>query len=150
MVMAFSADPKNQLNPEDFNWFASSRRRVNDTFNLGQAQNQYQQSILGNQFARGLGDTTRQFARMREKMPWAAARRGLMNSGIWTKQLADFGVDKNAAVANLTGQFNDQKFGLQLAGQQLGQVRQSALLDLDDQEAARRAAIAAALRNDYR
>lgn len=142
------ADPT--LNPEDLNWFASSRRRVNDTYNLGLAQNNYQQSVLGNQFARSLGDTTRQFSRMREKMPWAAARRGLMNSGIWNKQLADFGVDKNAAIANLTGQMNDQKFGLQLAQNQLGQIRGSALLDLNDQEAARRAAIAAALRNDYR
>ena len=136
----FQADPKNVLNPEDYNDFRSAKWRIDDTWANGMAQNQYQKEIAGNQYNRSLADLTRQYAQMRERLPGQYAQRGLLNSGIYQSALARFGTERQAATANLAGAYNDTYRGYVMAGTQLEDQRRRATEEVDSQEAARRAA----------
>lgn len=135
------------IDPESGTYFRTQRRRITDTYNLGQAQNLYQQSTAGNTLQRSLGDIAYNYNRMRQNMPWSYAARGVMNSGIWTKAVADAAESGyTRPVANAMGAYQDQMQGLQLALQQMGQVRTSGLSDIEEAERARIAAVAASLR----
>lgn len=138
------ADPL--LNPDELAYFRTTRRRVQDTYGLGAAQNAYQQQTAGNAYARSLGDLTRQYDSMRSKLPWGYAARGVSNSGIAQKGFADLGQDRIRAFGNLRGGYDDQMGGFNLAAQQLAASRTASLADVDDQEQGRVASIAAMLR----
>jgi len=134
------------LSPEDVNYFGTTRRRVNDTFNLGSAQNLYQRQTAQSAFGRTKNNLFTSFARMRDKLPGQYASRGLLNSGLYQKGIADFGQRKNQQIGEVTAQFGEQMAGLDLAERQLGQVRTSASMDVDEQEQSRIAAAASLLR----
>lgn len=146
MPSLFNADPRGQLNPEDYNYFLTKRRQINDTLGLGTAQTQYQRntSRLGHNQRRQ--QLVQQFSRVGERLPGRFARRGLLNSGLYHKGVAEHLRDRDASLANLDQDFNQQLYGLDLADTQLEAVRRSALDDIEAQEAARRAAIAAMIR----
>lgn len=134
------------LDPEELSYFRTARRRVQDTYGLGAAQNTFEKGRAGATFARNVGDLTKQFDAMRSKVPWSFAGRGLLNSGLHQKAVADFDVNRTSSFGNLRAQYDDQLGGLDLAAQQLAAVRAGALSDVDDQERSRVAAIAAMLR----
>jgi hypothetical protein len=142
----YAAPPAgSDLNPEDFNYFRTARWRVNDTFNLGNAQNVYQRQVANNDNQRARQNLTRQFGTMRQGLHKGFGSRGLLNSGIWQNRLAQFSQGRQAAYGDLAGEFADQLAGFRLAGQQLESTRTNAQADINVQEAARRAAIRAAL-----
>lgn len=136
-----------ELNPEELNYYSTRRRQITDTYNLGQAQNTYQQGALGRDEQRQIGDLAYQYGQMRDKAPWGYARRGLLNSGIYQKGLTDLAQSGYVRpLNNITGQYQDQLGALQLAQQQLGTIQTGALSDVDEAEKARIAAVAATLR----
>lgn len=135
-----------ELNPEDFNYFRQSKRRVDQTYRLGMDQNQYQSETIGNAYGRQRGDLVRQFDQMRDRIPGRMARRGLLNSGIAQKAWSDFSSDRARTYNNLLGTRDDQLAGLTLARGQLESTRRNAHDDLKEQETARLAAVAATLR----
>lgn len=134
------------LDAESLGHFRSARRRVQDTYDLGTAQNNYQRQVAGSQYGRSLGDLTRQFDQIRTKMPWGAARRGMLNSGLYQRQLGEYGADRVRAFSNLRGVYDDQLGGLNLADSQLSSVRTGALNDIEEQQRNRIASVAAMLR----
>lgn len=134
------------FNPEDWNYFRQSRRRIDDAYMLALPQNQWEARSQANQFQRAKGDMAEQFARQRVQLPQQFAGRGLLNSGIYQDALSKFGANRSRATANLRQQYEEQRFGTDLARQQLEQTRGNALEDIEWQEAARRAAIAATIR----
>lgn len=134
------------LSPEDINYFSTGRRRVNDTYNLGQAQGVYQRDVAAGNFGRSQRNLLSQYSKMRDRLPYGYAKRGMLNSGIYQKGIADFAQQKNQAIGDLGAQYGEQMAGFDLAQRQLGGVRSSALMDLDEQEQSRIAATAAALR----
>jgi hypothetical protein len=136
-----------ELNPEELNYYRTRRRQVTDTYNLGQAQNVYQQGALGRAQERGVGNLAYQYGQMREKLPWGFGRRGLLNSGIYQRGLQQLAEGAYIRPLNeMTAQYQDQLGALQLAQQQLGQVHAGAISDVDEAERARIAAVAASLR----
>lgn len=146
MANLFTPDPKGALGPEDYNYFLARRRQVNDTYSLGDSQNRYQRQIadLGyNQQRQGL---VQRFAQQRRALPGGYARRGMLNSGIYQRGRSDFMQNRDTQLGNLDQQYGLGQFGFDMAGTQLEQTRRSALDDLESQEVARRAALAAALR----
>lgn len=137
------------LNPEDFNYFRTKRRQVDTTHSLGQAQNAYQSAAAGNQFTRNVGDLARQYGRAVEKHPWGFGARGLLNSGIYQKSVADLATDGFVRpYTNMVGQHQDVQGGFALAGQQLGRIRGESMADISSAEQSRLAMeqIAAAIR----
>lgn len=134
------------LNPEELSYFRTARRRVQDTYGLGAAQNAYEQGAASNAYARSLGDLTRQFDQVRSKLPWNYAGRGMLNSGLYQKGLADYGQDRLRSFGNLRGSYEDQMGGFNLAAQQLAAVKTAGASDIEEQEQSRVASIAAMLR----
>ena len=134
------------LNPDEVGYFNTARRRVTDSYGIGQAQNAYQRDTAASAFARSQGTLMQRYAQMRDRLPYGYAKRGLLNSGIYQKGLADFAQQKNQAIGDLAGQFQDQNAGFDLAQRQLASVYSGAGMDLDEQEKQREAAVAASLR----
>lgn len=134
------------LNPEELSYFRTARRRVQDTYGMGAAQNQFEQGAAKRGYGRKLGDVTRQFDQMRSKIPWGFASRGMLNSGLHQKAVADYGIARTNTIGDLRGAHEDQMGALNLAAQQLGQIRTSTLSDVDEQQQSRVASIAAMLR----
>lgn len=135
-----------ELNPEDFNYFRQARRRVDQTYQLGLGQNQYQREVVGNAYGRQRADLVRRFGQMRDRIPGSFARRGMLNSGMHQKAWADFASDRARSYDDLRAQRDDQLAGLTLARNQMESTRRWAVDDLEEQETARLAAIAATLR----
>lgn len=134
------------LDPAQTHYLRSARQRLLDNYKLSLNQNKYQRRTLGNQYTRGRADLRRQFADARLQLPGDYAGAGLLNSGIWQQALSRFGQERQAAFGNLRGQYDDQRAGLDLARAQLGTVKRQGLQDLQAEEAARRAALAASIR----
>lgn len=135
------------LGPEDLQFFASGKRRLRQTHDLGRARNVYERGVAETQGGRRLEDLTRQFTQMRERIPGAHAGRGTLNSGIYQGDLADYGRDFTREIGRARQDQSSALGGFDLANQQLGDVYQSAVFDLEEQQKARRQAIAAALRH---
>lgn len=145
--MAISASQFNQsykggsgLNPDDWNYFRAARNRVNDTYDLGSAQNKYQQSTVRRAYNRSLGDLTRQYARQAVGVPSGFVKAGTLNSGLMQNAWGRFQQDRATSRGNLTGTLDDQLTGYKLALDQLGSQRTQGLAEISWQEAARRAA----------
>lgn len=130
------------LDADQANYFRTRRRQVNDTYNLGLAQNLNSRQRLRREYGRQRTDLRRQFGDMRMKLPGAFAQGGLLNSGLWQRQLQRYGTERSRALGNLAGQFQDERGSLLLAKRQLGQVRRNAIYDVDQALAARRATAA--------
>lgn len=144
MSRNYAPDPKGLLNPEDYQYYRSQRQRVRDTYNLSTAQNAHEQKVVRNELSRQLGDYARKFQRSREGLHGRAIRGGLMNSGIWQRQLANFASDRAQAMSNVRGRADDSLGGLRLARDQLDHILYNQTVDFNAQEAARRAAVEAA------
>jgi hypothetical protein len=138
--------PAAELDPDSLQFFRSGRRKVDEAYDLGTAQNNYQRQITNSQYQRNLGDLTRQYDKLRTAIPFKYAARGLSNSGLYKEGLTNYGNDRVRAFGNLRGAFDDQNAGFDLADQQLAKVRASAQSDLNEQEQTRMATVAASLR----
>lgn len=150
MARSYKADPRGHLDPEDYTRFRTAKWRINDTYALGRQQNTHERNSLTNERSRSLQELARQFTQQRDGLAGGFAKRGLMNSGIWQKQLSDFNTHRNMARGHLEGAYADQLGGNKLARQQLNSVRVNALSDIDVQAAARRAAVEAMRAGGYR
>ncbi len=125
------------LTSDEGNYFRTRERQVKDTYNIGQAQNTYQQQTGKQQFGRATTDLARKFDQMREQMPWGHARRGTLNSGIWGGDLQRYATDRSTATTNLNAGYQEQLGALQLAQQQLAAIKGGGLLDMEDAKEAR-------------
>lgn len=122
------------MTPEETHYYLSKRNQLNESYGLGAAQNNYQAGTVRNAYTRQLGDYARQYDKVREKIPYGFARRGMMNSGLYQKALTDYNTERNAGYANMQGAFNDQIGAYDLALGQMGQVKQSSLTEVDAQQ----------------
>lgn len=132
-------DPYGVLTADDFTNFQVQRQRVNDTYNLGAAQNQYQKNLLQLQYDQSVGDLKRSYAKGFRSLPSQYSRRGLLNSGIYAQGKQDFNTNYNTNLDNMTKMFNQNMGGIDLSNTQLGDVQRSSLSEIDMRDAARRA-----------
>lgn len=146
MASYLDTSTQGNLTPDDLGYFQVNRRRLQDSYNLNKAQNDFQKNSALSQYGRTRADMLSKFAKMRENLPSAAAHRGILNSGIQQRNVAQFENDADRQLSNLRLGFEDQSAGYNLAANQLYGVLLSGMNDIDTQEAARRAT-AAALRS---
>lgn len=135
----YQSDPSGGLTPDDYNYYRTARWRVADTAALGLEQNEYQQRLARNAYGRNKTNLSDQFARMSEKFAGPYAGRGLLNSGIYNKDLTDFRVGRERQMGDLRMAYEDQLAGLNQARSQIERTHGSTLTDLNVQEQARRA-----------
>lgn len=133
------------LNPQEQDYFAANKRRINDTYFLNQQQNQYQQGVAGNNYAINQGNLIDQFAQLRNQIPGNFIHRGLINSGLYGQGLGQFAKNRASALGNLASQYQQQLGGFNLANSQLGYSQSNGLQDLESQRRARLATLASTL-----
>lgn len=136
------------LDPSYFNYLNDQRRQANDRYNIGVQQNQYDLSRANVERANALGKIGNQFAQSRRTLSQGIAGRGLANSGVWQRRVGDHLRSRNEAYADLQSGFSDTVNRLALARQALEAQRASGESELFDQEAEKRAATAAMIRNN--
>ena len=139
MASSNVSDPYGVLTPEDFTSFQVQRQRVNDNYNIGTAQNDYQRSGLQLQYDQSVGDMKRAYAMQLRTLPGSFSKRNLLHSGLYEQAKSDFKTNWQAQQNNASQQFQHAKFGMDLAGTQLGDVRTSSLGEIDFKDSARRA-----------
>jgi hypothetical protein len=132
--------------PEELAQYRQIRRNARSTYDLGQAQLNFDRSSAQGQYSDQLAKTQRGVFKSRQNLPGQFARRGLINSGIYGGAVNQFNQSAQQQYSDL---YQNQQ-------RQLGQydVQQGSLnrnlyegtLNANDAEAARRASIAAALR----
>lgn len=144
----FQASPNAELDPSVYAAYQAQRRGIDNVYKSNLAENQHTRNQLGVQRADTLRDLTNQFARQRRTLSQGMGARGLANSGIWQRRVADFQQDRNQAFSGLNTTYSDQLARLALARQQLEATRNSQIADIDMHEAARRAELATMLRNN--
>ncbi len=132
-------DPYGVLTADDFTNFQVQRQRVNDTYNLGAAQNQFQKNLLQLQYDQSVGDLKRAYAKGFRGLASPFSRRGLLNSGLYAQGRADYDTNYRTNLENATAMFNQNMSGIDLANSQLGDVKRSSLSEIDMRDAARRA-----------
>lgn len=134
------------LDPMDIATYAAQRRKAQAGYGQGLAQATYDQNMSQTKLTRDLGDVDQSYARKRENLPGQYARRGLMNSGIYQGALGRHAADQTQERQRALQSYQERLGQLEINKQNLGQNLNLAMTEIAEQEAARRAQIAAALR----
>lgn len=138
--MASSLDPIGDA------WYSTALNRLQQGYQQGLAQNQFNQGLADQNYAERLAAMQQHFNQGFESVPGSFANRGLMNSGVYQHALQNMYSNQAQAVGDLTNQNQMQDQGFGLAGQQLGQTYTSGQGDLALQNQARQGAMASQLR----
>jgi hypothetical protein len=133
------------LSPAEIAFFAQQRRRIEDAFNQGSAQNAFEVKTLGGEKTRQLAELAAQLDAIRQGIAGDYAQGGTLNSGLYQKAISDFNAGAQRQTGLLSSSFSDKISALNLAKQQLEQTRASSLSDVSQQEATRKAELAAAI-----
>lgn len=139
MVANSSADPYGVLTADDFTGFQVQRQRVNDSYNIGTTQNAFQRGSLKLNYDQSVGDMKRAYSQQLARLPSSYSKRNLLHSGLYAKAVKDFNEGWDAQKTNASAQYQNQMSGLQIADNQLTQIRNSSNSEIDFRDAARRA-----------
>lgn len=135
-----------ELNAAEIADLGSRRRQIRERHDIGQAQNAFNQQVALREGGRGSASLVDQYNKAREQIPYSFAARGLSNSGLKARGIFDLNKAVGQQATDLQGRLQDQLQGLSLVGQQLTTVQNGGLRDIDEMEAGRISAVAAALR----
>lgn len=148
MATFFAPSDDATLDPGYFNYLNDQRRALNDRYKAALAANDYERGQADLNRAQSIGNLTKRFAESRRTLSQGIGSRGLANSGIWQRRVASNLGDRNEAFSNLQNQFSADVNRLAMARQALEASRGGQLAELNDQEAQRRADLAAMIRNN--
>ena len=137
------------MNANETWWFANRADQARRNYGYNKAQNDYERGLARTQAGWDRADLVRQFSRQRQALPANYNRRGVMNSGIWNKALADWTTDKTRALTRQTAAADMKQQGYDLADYQLADIKRKALDDLAAQRTAYEQTIASILRTNY-
>lgn len=134
------------ISPAESTAYENRRRRARDTYEGGLAALESQRGDVMAKQGLDTAQFTRNWDQSRNRLPGGYARRGLLNSGIYKRGLEQYAQARQQASSQLglryqamLNQMNQQQMA---AGLQFNNT----MGDLYDQEAMRRAEIAAALK----
>jgi hypothetical protein len=137
------------LNPDEVQAFGARRRAAYQNYGTQQASLGLYQQKADTDYGSNFGDLTRQWDRMRTRMPGTYMNRGLSRSGIYGQGLNDYHQGRTSSFGRLANDYYHQKaqYGMQSMSQ--GQQLYNTMADIDEQERLRRAQIAAQLTGAY-
>ena len=133
--------------PEELDAWASQRGRTTLGYQQGNAQADFSRgNILANRTA-DYANLKHQFGQMRNQLPQQYSGRGLLNSGVYTQGLQNYGQQRIQAFGDLGRRYQQMLGQSDLNRQQGGQNYFANMADINSQERARRAALAAQIRS---
>ena len=135
-----------QLTPEEINQYETRKSSARQSYQLGLSRNIYERGILDQNFAASSNDFSRKMDDLRKRLPGNFLRRGVFNSGIYAQGLQDYAQNRQLGMADLLRKYQQSQGEYALRDQELEMGLQQQLQQIDAEQVARRAALAAALR----
>jgi hypothetical protein len=150
--MVAYADPNK---PVQDDWFAQKRNSADLQYGLGWNQNEFDRKNAQGDSRTGLKgqnywsrqDLMKQLLQQRNQFQTPYAQRGIMHSGIYQNNLAEFAKSQAQALTRQREGFASQGVGFQMGADQLKLIRQRALDDIAASQAAYAKSRAIALQN---
>lgn len=133
------------LPPVEANAYENQRRRARDTYQGGLAGIEQQRGDAQAANAFNQGQLATRWDKVRERLPGAYIRRGMQNSGVFRRGMKDYAQGRQQSQQGLALQFQQMMNRLNQQGLAAGIQFNNTVGDTYDQEAIRRAQIAAAL-----
>lgn len=139
--------PPPQMSPEEIHAFGQQKSSIRDQYANQLAQLNFRRGQTAAEQGYQEGDLGRQFDKFREKLPYAAVRRGVADSGIYKRGLQDYGQDRMRQMGELVRRHQGVLGGFDLQRQGLEKTQASQLADLESRRQVRRSALAQQIRS---
>lgn len=130
----------------DLAQFQSQRDQLKMGYQQNLAKLDFSQGNADQDYATARGNLVRQFDQMREKLPYSYNARGLMNSGVYSQGLQDYGDQRLRSFGEFEQKRQQQQAGYGLQKQQFADSYRGGMAQVDQLEKARRAQIAAQIK----
>lgn len=134
------------LSPTEQESYARRRRQATQQYGRGIAGLEFQRGQIGADYQKQFRNVGQQFDQQRKQIPGSFINRGLANSGLYQNALKQYAQFRGQAVGDLYGQQQQDYAGLDLQRRQLEEVYSQTQADILQQEKARRAELAALIR----
>lgn len=141
------ADASGQLLPTELQYWNAAKQRVNRAYDMGTGQNKHDRGLAQYQYDWDRQDMLKRLADQRNAIPGQFNRRGMMNSGLYQRGLADYTRDSTRSTQRLDTAHYLRQAGFNLVDNQLKRIRDESLTDITDQQAALRELRATTLRS---
>ena len=140
------SNTSNYMSPEEINAYQVRRQQADTAFGRGRANLDYQRGIQGQDY--GIGNTriARSWDQAFRQLPSSFARRGILRSGIYDQGFGDYKTNRENATFDWDLQNNRRMSGFQNQQDDLEAVRIMQNQQINAEENARRASLAATLR----
>mgnify|MGYP007125156356 CR=1 FL=1 len=140
------SNTSNYMSPEEINMYQVRRQQADTAFGRGRANLDFQRGIQGQDYGIGNARIARSWDQAFRQLPSSFARRGILRSGIYNQGFGDYKTNRENADFDWNLQNNRRMGGFQNQQDDLEAVRTMQNQQIDSQENARRASLAATLR----
>ena len=134
------------LDPTEVSAYDNRRRRARDTYQIGLAGIENQRSNMLQNEGLETKNLAHKYTNMRNRLPGGYINRGVMDSGIYKRGLENYAYNRQAEQSSLAARYQQMLADQALQGQAAGVNYSNTIGAVDDEEAVRRASIAAALK----
>jgi len=136
----------NYLTPEEINAYQVRRQQADTAFGRQRANLDYQRSIAAQDYGLGKTRLTRSWDQAFRKLPASFARRGVLRSGIYRQGFGDYQTGRENAASDWEMQNQRRMDAFQNQQNDLELIRNMTLQQIEAEQAARQAGLAAAIR----
>lgn len=140
------SNTSNYLTPEEINAYQVRRQQADTAFGRQRANLDYQRALAGQDYGLGQTRIARSWDQAFRRLPGSFARRGITRSGIYNQGFGDYLTNRENATADWDLQNQRRMAGFQNQQQDLELIRNMTLQQIEAEQAARQAALAAQLR----
>ena len=140
------SNTSNYMSPEEINMYQVRRQQADTAFGRGRANLDYQRGIATQDYNLGRPRITRSWDQAFKQLPSNFARRGLLRSGVYNQGFKDYQTNRENAFSDWELQNTRRMGGFQNQQDDFEAMRTMQLQQIEAEQNARRAALAAQLR----
>ena len=137
------SNTSNYMTPEEINAYQVRRQQADTAFGRQRANLDYQRGIAGQDYGIGQTRIARSWDKAFQQLPAAFARRGGMRSGIYNQGFKDYLTGRENAESDWNLQNRRRMDAFQNQQDDLELIRNMALQQIESEQSARQAALAA-------
>jgi hypothetical protein len=137
------------MTAEELGLFNSRRQNARDQYSQYLTQSTYNKGLAAQDYTSHLQRAGQTFDNQRQNLPDAYLRRGILNSGLYGQGLTQFNQNRQQGLGDITQAYERNASQGNINDQNQASTMNNALSQIDQEEAARRADIAASLKGLY-
>ena len=140
------SNTSNYLTPEEINAYQVRRQQADTAFGRQLANLNYQRSVAGQDYGIGKTRIATSWDKAFRQLPAAFVRRGVLRSGIYNQGFGDYLTGRENATQDWALQNQRRMAALQNQQDDFEAIRNMTLQQIEAEQAARQAGLAAAIR----